>query len=127
MQLAKLSGAANGNTRRLGLGFQLIFAVYSSCLLVFMYESRPPHVWDAPRRYLYFWRPRAVSLSERDFILFYAELFLIPAVVIFVCLRSSERLSLTTLLLRIGGSCGHCRSPARRLVRRRPSLIFRSS
>jgi hypothetical protein len=95
-----------GNTfdQRIRLSFDLLFALYTSALLVFLYESRPPYAWSPPTRYLYLWRPHAVSLRETDFVFFYLEVFLIPAVLIFVCVRLVERFSLTRPLLFIGGA-----------------------
>lgn len=104
MYLAQnVSANSTANSRRLRLSFELLSAFYSSVLLAFVAGTKPFYA-SSLRRYLYLWHPHAVSLRESDFILFFAEFFLIPAVVVFLCLRLMRRFSMTRILLRLGGA-----------------------
>jgi hypothetical protein len=91
------------NPKYLGRVHELLFSAYFSLLFVGMEESRP-FAWTTRGRFLYFWHPHAVGLRLTDFLLFYLELFLIPAVAMFLCLLVMRRFSFTRALLRrIGG------------------------
>jgi len=103
MESEKTRVTGGDSTRHLRLGFELVFASYLSVLFAFLEELRP-RAWSLQGRYQYFWHPHAVSLGQMDFALFYAELFLIPAIVIFGCLRLISRsAAVRPLLHAVGG------------------------
>src|ERR1700738_2648562 len=82
--------------------YELSLSIYSSLLFVW-FEASKPFAW--PTRYLYFWHPHAVSLSRIDFFLFYLEVFIGLAAVIFVGFRFIRLFSLARAVLRaIGGA-----------------------
>jgi hypothetical protein len=76
---------------------ELLFSIYCSFLFVWAEESRP-FAW--PTAYLYFWHPHAVALGRIDFLLFYSEVFLILASVLFLSLRLIRRFAFSRILLR---------------------------
>lgn len=86
---------------------ELLFAIYCSFLFAFAAESRPPYAWSAGGRYIYLWHPHAISLTRTDFLLFYAEILLIPALAIFAGLKLISRFfSVRELLRSICGLIG---------------------
>jgi hypothetical protein len=86
-----MSKTSNKIGGRLRLSVELMFSIYLSLLIAFAVESRPPYAWTARGRYLYFWHRHAIALSWSDFILFYLEILLLPAISIFICVRLIER------------------------------------
>ena len=81
----------------------IMLAVYSSWLVVFALESRPPYAWSASGRYLYLWHPHAISLGRTDFLLYYLEVLALPALLILICLRIMDAFSSIRALLPIAG------------------------
>jgi hypothetical protein len=95
-----MSTANNDIGGRVYLRVDLVFVIYLSFLIAFAVEGRPPYSWISVRgRYLYFWHPHAISLGSSDFMLFYAEILLLPAILIFACFRLIKRSSKAAALL----------------------------
>jgi len=82
------------------LPHQLFLSAYSSCLFIWGEESRPL-AWGLRDLVLYFWHPNAIALGRSDFLFFYLELFLIPAVALFIFLRLMGRFSPTNTIMRV--------------------------
>ncbi len=92
---------------------EFLFSAYFSLLFAWAEETRPFRgsiqgrysiPWSMQGRFIRFWHPHAVALGPTDFLMFYLELFLVPAAVMFLCLVVIRRFSLTRFLLRpLGG------------------------
>lgn len=80
----------------------LLLAMYCSCLLVWVEESRP-FALSTKERYLYLLHPRATSVSWSDIAFFYVALLLVPAVAVFLVLQFA-RYSSRRASMRVG--CG---------------------
>lgn len=107
----------------LRMSYELVFAVYSSFLFVWLEEAR--HVWAPSRRFLYFWHPHAVALRTIDIWLFYIELFMIPAAAVFIFLLLMRGFLLSRVLLRnLGGALALAGFPIACLYRSNPHLVF---
>lgn len=76
----------------------LCLSIYCGLLFGWLEELRP-YAWSGQGRFLYFWHPHAVRLTESDFVLFYMELFLIPAAATFVVLLLIRRIPYADALL----------------------------
>ncbi|MGA2387666.1 MAG: hypothetical protein ABSF97_01820 [Candidatus Sulfotelmatobacter sp.] len=99
-----IAEVGRGSSRFRGLDLNLVLAFYCSLLLVFLEGGRPPFGVGPKLRYLYLWHPHAISLQTSDFVLFYAELLLIPAVAFFVCLELVRRRFSARILTWVGGT-----------------------
>jgi hypothetical protein len=123
MDASKITQTSNGNSHStIGFGANLMLACYLSLLFVYVAGTRPLPGLNF-QRYIRFWHPHAVSLSQTDFVAFYAELFVIPALVFFLCLKLINRLSLTRLLPAIGGTVAICGFPVACLYGVRVGLL----